>query len=155
MIITVAVITSWQISFKMFLIRCFKLEKEYDEYVQENKTSKPSKERSTQPGSVSKDHSGEADETLTELRTTYNNNGSHSRSFSDGGMKQTSSHPVLGRTVSADIYSDDVQLVNYEKYGREGVPYVFDDRKTSKHPCLSPEIRIVIHGPCLLSFKAL
>ena len=45
-------------------------------------------------------------------------------------------HPQLGRSVSAGIYEDDTFLVNYQKFGRDGMPYVFDDRKTRKELCI-------------------
>ena len=40
-------------------------------------------------------------------------------------------HISLERSISAGIYEDDVFLVNYRKFERGGMPYVYDDRKTS------------------------
>ena len=98
----------------MFLIRCFRLEREYDQYIGD--TSAASPPPATKPRSNTLEQ--ESKEVLGALPCKPMKN------------NKDKTHGVLARSVSAGIYEDDIFLVNYQKYGRDGVPYVFDDRKT-------------------------
>lgn len=112
----------------MFLIRCFKLEKEYEEYLNKDSSQlsphDPKEERKPRSGTID-----EMREHIAALPSTSVHN------LAQVGRSQSlsSQHPQLGRSVSAGIYEDDVFLVNYQKYGRTEMPYVFDDRKTRKY----------------------
>ena len=117
----------------MFLIRCFKLEKEYDEYINKGSPSKKHpKDPLSSPVFEAKPRSDtvteEMKESVSALPDSY---AAHTltRSLSVSAHGATN-HATLGRSVSAGIYEDDQFLVNYQKYGRDGVPFVFDDRKT-------------------------
>ena len=127
----------------MFLVRCFKLEKEYEEYLkkdQGNLNCQPkdrSITKSTDPVSVivtkpRSDTIDEVEEHISDLPKCVLPPGGppYSRSNSLGAAPSGGQHPALGRSISAGIYEDDVLLVNYQKFQRDEMPYVFDDRKT-------------------------
>ena len=121
----------------MFLIRCFKLEKEYEEYM--NKDSSPAQKLTEKDQTERKSRSETIDESREHIAALPSESSSNPHSLHKVGransvsaFKTTKSHHALGRSVSAGIYEDDVLLVNYHKFHRDGVPYVFDDRKTRK-----------------------
>ena len=123
----------------MFLIRCFKLEKEYEEYINRDSsaqklTEKDQSERRPRSETIQ-------EESREHIAALPSESTSHPHSLHKVGransvahmQSKKSGHAQLGRSVSAGIYEDDVLLVNYHKFGRDGVPYVFDDRKTRKY----------------------
>ena len=121
----------------MFLIRCFKLEKEYEEYI--NKDSSTQKltdldtaERKPRSETIILEESREHIAALPSESTSHPHSLHKVGRANSVAQFKSSHHTQLGRSVSAGIYEDDVLLVNYQKFGREGMPYVFDDRKTRK-----------------------
>ena len=108
----------------MFLIRCLGLEQDYEEYC-ENSSPKP-------PTHPTKPRSGTDAELGEHIADLPVKQGSVSSVYARNTRPQsTSGHKPLGRCFSAGLYGDDVFLVNYEKYARDDIPYVYDDRKTS------------------------
>ena len=119
----------------MFLIRCLKLEKEYEDYI--NKDSSSTQKLTQEELPATKPRSETIDESREHIAALPSESGSRAGSMSKIGRANSvtqynkkKGHAQLGRSVSAGIYEDDVLLVNYSKYGRDGVPFVFDDRKT-------------------------
>ena len=127
-----------ELSAVMFLIRCFKLEKEYEEYInRDSSTQKLTEKDQTERKPRSETILEESREHIAALPSE---SASHPHSLQKVGRAnsvahtqfKSNHHTQLGRSVSAGIYEDDVLLVNYHKFGRDGVPYVFDGRKTRK-----------------------